>query len=64
MGSQSPDLESFTHFVPTEFNVGAREMLAKAVAAAGGRGAVPISSVPLVEVGYVPSPTVRHTLSS
>jgi|EP01047_Picozoa_sp_COSAG01_P036204 hypothetical protein len=52
---RSPDLDSYTHFVPTEFNTGARSFLAEAVAAAGGAGNTPRCSEPLVEVGYVTS---------
>ena len=49
-------LDGYTHFVPTEFDAGARDMLARAVAAAGGSGTAPRCSDPLVEVGHISSP--------
>jgi hypothetical protein len=52
---RTPDLDGFTHFVPTAFNTGARDLLASVMADVAGARPI-ICSNPLVEVGYVTSP--------
>ena len=52
---RTPDLEGFTHFVPTEFNVAARDLLLDLAKDVPDARPIVVSN-PLVEVGYVTSP--------
>ena len=40
---RTPDLDGYTHFVPTAFNTGARDMLLDAVRGAVGAAATPVN---------------------